>query len=159
MTTDGGGWTRIDFLDDLPHINRWTGGDSWKWLPPDEFFQTTLSIEQILTIQSVSTEGKQRYDGTCQGVIHYFYTSGATYAYAFGFKFLNGEQTNYGMQNLGVDFTVIEDSCKANDGVFRHTIWEIRDARVPIINVYSRDNGNYGEKFGSPLTQNPAWLR
>lgn len=149
-----GGWTKIEFSGDLPHANRWSS-DAWRWLPFT--FQTVLSTEQIQAVQAVSTEGKQIYDGTCQGVLHWEYGSG-NYAYAFGFKFLNGENTNYGTNNLGVDFTVIEDECKANDSILRHTIWEIRDVRVPIINVYSRDNGA-NELFGSALTQNPAWLK
>jgi len=157
MTTDGGGWTKIQFVTDLPHENRWTTGDAWRWAPSN--FQTALSTAQIQAIQALSTEGKQTYDGTCQGVLHWYYTSGSTYGYAFGFRFLNGDETNYGSSDLGVDFTLVEDGCKANDGTFRHTIWDVRDVRVPIINARSRDSGNSGERFGSPLTQNPAWLR
>ncbi|MFZ3077287.1 MAG: fibrinogen-like YCDxxxxGGGW domain-containing protein, partial [Candidatus Aenigmatarchaeota archaeon] len=157
METDGGGWTKIEFDSDLPHINRWITGDSWRWLTSN--FQTILSTAQIQSIQSVSTEGRQRYNGSCEGVIHYYYSSGATYDYAFGFRFLNGDETNYGTSNIGVGFAVIEDGCKDNDGTFRNTVFDINDARVPIVNVKSRDNGDSGEKFGSVLTQNPAWLR
>jgi len=153
---ENGGWTRIEYSGDLPHENRWTNGDAWRLLPSD--LQTVLSAQQIQAIQAVSTEGKQVYNGTCQGVIHWEYTPG-NYAYAFGFKFLNGDETNKGTSNLGVDFTLIEDNCDRNDGILRHTSWEIRDVRVPIINVYTRDNGNPSERFGSELTQNPAWLR
>jgi hypothetical protein len=157
MTTAGGGWTRIDFASDLPHINRWTTGDGWKWLPSN--FQTVLSSAQIQTIQAKSTEGWQNYYGTCQDVIHWYYTSGGTYTYAFGFRFLNGQQTNYGTSNLGVPNTVLQDGCAANDGTLRQTEWKISDVRVPIVNVYSRDNGQGREQFGSPLTQYHAWLR
>ena len=157
MTTDGGGWTKIEFASDLPHINRWTTGDARRWL--DLPFETVLTSEQIQAIQAVSTEGKQRYDGTCDGVLHYYYDGGSTYAYAFGFRFLNEEVIGYGVEDLGVDFTIIEDGCKVNGGVSLHTIWEIRDVRVPIVNVNSRDNGDSNEKFGSELTENPAWLR
>ena len=65
----------------------------------------------------------------------------------------------FSVEDLGVDFTIIEDGCKVNGGVSLHTIWEIRDVRVPIVNVNSRDNGDSNEKFGSELTENPAWLR
>jgi hypothetical protein len=37
--------------------------------------------------------------------------------------------------------------------------WKVYDIRVPIINVYSQDNGDNSESFGSELTKNPAWLR
>ncbi|MCK5449611.1 hypothetical protein KAI32_01995 [Candidatus Pacearchaeota archaeon] len=158
MTTDGGGWTRIDFVNDLPHINRWTGGDTWRWLPSN--FETVLSSNQIQAIQSISTEGKQRYDGTCNGVLHYYFVDWNTYDYSFGFRFLNGDVTSNGVSDLGVDFTIVLDDCKNNNNnVLEHTILDINDIRVPIVNVMSQDNGGSGEMFGSALTANPAWLR
>ena len=81
------------------------------------------------------------------------------YTYAFGFKFLNEEETNFGEEIYNIDIKVLQDDCKYNDNVNRQTIFEINDIRVPIINVKSRDNGDSNEKFGSLLTQNPAWLR
>ena len=38
------------------------------------------------------------------------------------------------------------------------TVFEISSVKVPVINVNSFDNGS-SEQFGSPLTNNPAWLR
>ncbi len=153
MTSDGGGWTRIDFVSDLIHEAQFTGGDAWRWLPND--FGLVLTQQQIQDIQGVSTEGRQRYVGSCQGVIHYNFSS---YGYAFGFRFLNGDITNFGQQDLGVDFEIIQDDCKINDMNMRETIININDVRVPVINVYSKDN-SATELFGSPLTSNPAWLR
>jgi hypothetical protein len=159
MTTDGGGWTRIDYSEDLPLENRWTTGDNWRWL--DEDFNMKMTLKQIQLLQSVSSEGKQIYNGSCKGVVHYFYPPSSSYSIAFGFKFANGEEIAGGVQNMGgIDFTVLEDGCSSNNAaVLEHTSWEIRDKRVPIMNVRSNDNGNSGEQFGSELTKNPAWLR
>ena len=69
------------------------------------------------------------------------------------------EETNFGEEIYNTDIKVLQDDCKYNDNVNRQTIFEINDLRVPIINVKSLDNGDSNEKFGSLLTQNPAWLR
>jgi hypothetical protein len=156
MTTDGGGWTRIDYSEDLPLENRWTTGDAWRWL--DEDFKTKMSLKQIEILQKISTEGKQIYNGSCKGVIHYSYQE--VYTSAFGFRFANNEEVGGGVQNIGgINFELLEDGCLYNDRTLRYTSWEIHDIRVPIINVHSRDNGDSVEKFGSELTKNPAWLR
>jgi hypothetical protein len=158
MTTDGGGWTRIDYASDLEFKSYFSGGDSWKWLTDD--FSLVLSNEQIQAIQSVSSEGKQTYEGNCRGVIHYYYGYSDTYAYSFGFEFLDGSVISGGVQDYsGTDISVISDDCGANDGVVRQTVFEIKDVRVPVVNVHSSDNGNDNEEFGSVLTDNPAWLR
>jgi len=158
MTSDGGGWTRISYTNDLPHKEHFKGGSNkWSLLPNN--FKTDLSEKQIKSIQQVSTEGRQTYVGTCQDVIHYFYSKDNTYQWAIGYKFLNGDQTFSGRQDLGVSFEVIEDGCKNNDSQLRKTIIKIKDKRVPIVNIYVGDNGDANEKNGSPLTQNPAWLR
>jgi len=157
MTTNGGGWTRIDYSSDLQHKQHFKGGDGWKWLTSN--FRTVLSKEQINAIRKVSSEGKQRYIGTCTGVLHYFYNKGNDYERVFGFMFNNGERTDHGRKDIGIDYSVEEDGCAINDSIERRTVFDIYDLRVPIINVYSVDNGDSGEKFGSPLTKNPAWLR
>ena len=36
---------------------------------------------------------------------------------------------------------------------------DLEIAMVPIRNLYSRDSGDAGETFSSPLTDNSAWLR
>ncbi|MBN2067600.1 MAG: hypothetical protein JW744_03985 [Candidatus Diapherotrites archaeon] len=158
MTTGGGGWTKIEYASDLTHQNQFSGApDTRRWLGSN--FSLVLSTARIQAIQSVSTEGKQRYVGSCNGVLHWYYSSGGNYAYAFGFRFLNGDETPYGTAALGIDFSLVEDGCKANsNSTLYYTTWDIMDVRVPIINVSSRDNGS-GELFGSPLTSNPAWLR
>jgi len=160
MTTDGGGWTVIEYAQDLPFQNHFAAGDGWQWLPGD--FTTVLGAEQILAIQAVSTQGRQTYVGLCEGVIHYSYMD--AYAFAFGFRFLNGEETVFGVQDYApVDISVSQDGCSANGGegglVENATRFEIRDPRVPVVNVYSRDAGDPVELFGSPLTGNPARLR
>jgi len=158
MTTDGGGWTKIEYASDLPHQNQFGGApDTSRWLDND--FSLALTDQQINDIRSVSTEGKQVYHGTCEGVIHYRYQT-SNYSYAFGFRFHNGDETAYEQQTYpSTDITIPYDGCSANNNnVMDYTEFEIKDVRVPVINVHSRDNGA-GEEFGSPLTNYPAWLR
>jgi hypothetical protein len=159
MTTDGGGWTRIDYASDLTHQKQFdTDSDGDRWL--DDNFVLTLTDIQIDNIRALSTEGKQHYHGTCEGVIHYYYNSGDNYNNAFGFRYHHGDETEYDQQTYpSTDITVSNDDCARNDSTLRSTDFDIVDIRVPIINVHSRDNGNSNEKFGSPLTNNPAWLR
>ena len=57
------------------------------------------------------------------------------------------------------NISVIKDDCQSNDEEKRESWFDIYDKRVPIVNVYSSDNGDKNEMFGSPLTINPAWLR
>ena len=159
MTTDGGGWTRVDYASDFIHKNHRNGGsgsDVSQWW--DGTFSLTLSTQQINDIRTVSTEGKQRYIGTCDGVIHHEYNGG--YGDAFGFRFHNGEETVFGQQTYpSTNINVISDGCETNNNNSTDTIFEINDIRVPVIGVHSRDNGATNELFGSPLKNNPAWLR
>ena len=157
MTTDGGGWTQLTYTQDLTHQSHFSGGDARRWLGSN--FTLNLSDTQINAIRSNSTEGKQTYRGTCDGVIHYYYNSG-NYDYSFGFRFHTGDETNYGSSTYtGTNISVTADGCKSNNNGSSDTVFEIDDIRVPVINVNSRDNGDSGEKFGSPLLGNPAWLR
>jgi hypothetical protein len=156
MTTAGGGWTRLDYAADLPHQAQFGGGDSNRWLNTN--FTFTLTDTQINNIRAVSVEGKQRYHGTCEGVIHHNF-NGGNYTYAFGFRFHNGNETAFGQQTYpSTNINVINDNCVINDTVIRSTDFDIVDIRVPVINVHSRDNSST-EEFGSPLTSFPAWLR
>ena len=158
MTTDGGGWTKIEYAADFTHESHFSGGDSDRWL--DTNFTLTLTDTQINAIRAVSTEGKQHYHGSCEGVIHHYYNGGNSYAYAFGFRYHTGYETTYDQQTYpNTTIIVTNDNCSANDNVLRSTDFDIVDIRVPVINVHSRDNANAGEKFGSPLTSYPAWLR
>jgi len=157
MVTEGGGWTKVAYANDLPHQNRWTNGDAKRWLPNN--FTFVFTDVQIDNIRSVSTEARQRYVGSCQGVLHYLYQTNK-YGSAFGFRFHHGDETTSGNQHYSsTDILVTNDGCKANDSTMRSSIFEIRDMRLPIINVRSNDSGNSGEKFGSPLTNNPVWFR
>jgi len=157
MTTEGGGWTKVAYASDLPHQNRWTSGDAKRWLSSNFIF--VFSRVQIDDIRSVSTEARQHYEGSCQGVIHYLYST-STYSSAFGFRFHHEDETVSGKQDYSsTDILVTSDGCTANDSTVRSSIFEIRDIRLPIINVRSSDNGNSDEKFGSPLTNNPVWFR
>jgi len=157
MVTEGGGWTKVAYASDLAHLNRWTSGDVRRWLPSN--FTFIFSDVQIDGIRSVSTEARQRYEGSCQGVIHYLYKT-SSYGSAFGFRFHHGDETTAGNQHYSsTDILVTSDGCTANDNSMRSTVFEIRDIRLPIINVRSDDNGDNGEKFGSPLTNNPVWFR
>lgn len=159
MTTDGGGWTRLEYAADFTHENHRNGGtgvDTSQWW--DGTFSLTLSNQQINDIRAVSTEGKQTYVGTCDGVIHYLYNGG--YAFAFGFRYHNGHETAFEQQTYpSTNINVIADGCRTNNSSSTDTIFEINDIRVPVISIHSRDNGASGELFGSPLTSNPAWLR
>ena len=158
MITDGGGWTKIEYSEDLEFKQQFIGGDAWRYL--DEDFKLKLTKQRILDIQSISNEGKQLYVGDCNRVVSYYDLLNLNnHTFAFGFKFLNEEETNFGEEIYNIDIKVLQDDCKYNDNVNRQTIFEINDIRVPIINVKSRDNGDSNEKFGSLLTQNPAWLR
>jgi len=158
MTTNGGGWTRLDYTSDLTHQKQFTAtSDANRWLDTD--FALTLTDTQINNIRKSSTEGKQHYHGTCQGVIHHNYNNG-NYNYAFGFRYHQGYETVHNQQTYpNTNITVSNDGCEANDNTLRSTDFDIIDIRIPVINVHSRDNGNNNEKFGSPLTNYPAWLR
>jgi large repetitive protein len=163
MTTDGGGWTEIPYIADLNFQQHFSNGDAWRWLPFD--FQFGLSDAQISAIQSVSTDGYQEYVGLCDHVIHYYYNSGSSYAYSFGFEFFDGTQTNHGSSSYSPNVvSIIQDGCAQNGGengsVALSTIFAFETVLVPIRNVECRDCGNsFPEEFGSPLIDNPAWLR
>lgn len=159
MSTDGGGWTRLEYVSDLTHQSHFSGGDSNQWLASN--FSLNLTDTQINQIRALSTEGKQRYHGTCNGVIHHYYAAGNGYTYAFGFRYHTGHETTFNQQTYpSTNITVMNDGCQANNnGTLSSTDFDIIDIRVPVINVHSRDNGNGGEQFGSPLTNYPAWLR
>lgn len=163
MTTDGGGWTRVGYAKDLPYLNRWsTGADAWRWLPEGMTAANgylELSDERIGAIRSVSSSAKQRYVGTCYNVIHHYYTHDANYGYAFGFKLHSGVTSNYAAGTYTLPIRVVTDECRANDNVKRQTVFDITHIGLPVVDVYTRDNANPGEMFGSPLTQNPAYFR
>ncbi|MCB9592749.1 MAG: hypothetical protein H6719_08450 [Sandaracinaceae bacterium] len=155
----GGGWTRIDYSADLPFTGHFDGPDNvYRYLPAD--FTTVLSRADITAIRARSTEGRQRYVGQCYHVIHWYYTGGTTYGYAFGFRMHDGTTTPSGVMSYApYDITVSADGCRANDSVNRTTTFDINSVAVPVMNVYQRDGGTLGEHFGSQLTMNPAWLR
>ena len=156
MTTDGGWWTRIDYEQNLLHRNHFGGIlDERKWL--DTSFSLSLTDTRIQDIQKVSREWKQVYHGTCDGVIHY--NNEGDYDNAFGFRFLNGQETLFWQQSYGTtDIVISQDGCGDNNNNSGDTIFKITDIRVPIVNISSSDNGG-GESFWSELINNPAWLR
>lgn len=162
MTTEGGGWTAVPYVADLPFGQQFLGPDTNAWLPAS--FQIAMPTSQLVALQGAATEGKQRYVGLCSGVIHHYYADGGNYSYAFGFRFYDGSETPFNQQSYAPwNVTVVQDGCKTNGGEggapSKATIFDIRTPKVPIVNVHSLDNGGSGEHFGSPLTQNPAWLR
>ena len=92
------------------------------------------------------------------------YANGTTHNIAFGFRFLDGTQTPWAQGTYAPhDITVVQDGCASNGGeggtLANATLFDIRSLLVPVINVYTNDTGDPNERFGSPLTQNPAWLR
>ena len=162
MSTSGGGWTEIAYSTDLVFQRHFTGGDAFRWLPND--FSLELSDAEISALRSVSTEGRQDYVGLCNHVIHHYYNSGGNYAYAFGFELHDGTVMTGGVSMNSYSFvSVTQDGCKVNGGeggaLSKATIFSFDTTAVPVINVRSRDSGDSGEKFGSPLTANSAWLR
>jgi len=163
MTSGGGGWTQIAYASDLPHLNRWSTGDLRRWLPSN--LSLVLSDTQINNIRAASTEGKQIYRGTCDGVLHYGYKNSNNqnafnYSYSFGFRYHTGFETANGQSTYpNTTITLLQDGCYTNGSASADTVFEIHDKRVPVINVNTRDSGNPSEQFGSPLTKNPAWLR
>ncbi|MEY3210228.1 MAG: hypothetical protein RIT28_709, partial [Pseudomonadota bacterium] len=128
-------------------------------------FTLDLTDAQITAIQSVSTEGNQTYVGLCEHVIHYYYNDGASYDYAFGFRFFDGTETSYGTSSYSpYDIKVTADGCAVNGGeggaLSKATTFEINSVKVPVVNVQCRDCGDTApEKFGSPLMSYPAYLR
>ena len=162
MSTDGGGWTIIEYAEDLAVERQFSGGDRGRWLPTN--FTFVLSPEQIAAVQAISTEGRQQYVGLCDGVLHYLYTETGEYDYAFGFRFFDGTETPFDQQTYApFDIEVTQDGCATNLGgggtLDDATIFEIASVNVPVVNVHSRDNGDPGERFGSPLATHPAYLR
>ena len=163
MTTDGGGWTVVEYSADLPFQQQFTGGDRYRFLGSD--FTFDLTDAQITAIQALSTEGNQTYVGLCEHVIHYYYNDGATYSYAFGFRFFDGTETAYGTSSYSpYDIKVTADGCAVNGGeggaLSKATTFEINSVKVPVLNVQCRDCGDTSpEKFGSPLMSYPAYLR
>ena len=163
MSTDGGGWTLIEYSDDLDFEQHFTGGDSWRYQADD--FDFELSDDQISAIQALSTEGFQTYEGLCEHVIHYAYGTSNGYGYAFGFMFFDGTETPRGSQSYSpYDITVTQDGCAVNGGEggdpANATLFEINSALVPVLNVQCRDCGDaFPEEFGSTLTSYPAYLR
>ncbi|HRE88458.1 MAG TPA: fibrinogen-like YCDxxxxGGGW domain-containing protein [Myxococcota bacterium] len=162
MVTEGGGWTAIPYAANLAYQQQFSGGDAARWLPGN--FALGLSTAQIDAIRQVSTEGRQTYVGLCDGVIHYFYNGDSNYLYSMGFRFQTGVETASAVSNYSPhDISVTQDGCKTNGGeggtLANATIFEIRSNQVPVINVRTNDNGDTGERFGSPLTSHPAYLR
>jgi large repetitive protein len=163
MTTDGGGWTEIPYAADLDFQQWFTAGDMWMYAASDFTFH--LSDAQIAAVQFLSVEGEQEYVGRCEHVIHYYYTGGTTYGYAFGFMFFDGTETPYGQSSYSpYDVTVTADGCATNGGeggsTSSTTDFLILSPLVPVLNVQCRDCGNtFPEQYGSELTQHPAWLR
>ena len=91
MTTDAGGWTVIEYASDLPFEQHFSGGDAYRYLPED--FALALGAAQIAAIQAQASEGFQRYVGLCEHVIHYLYQADSSFAFAFGFRFVDGTET------------------------------------------------------------------
>ncbi len=166
MTPGDAGWTEVPYAASLQFQRQFTGGDapagSGYWLPND--FQLELSDPEIQALRAVSTEGKQDYVGLCNGVIHHYYISGNSYAYAFAFELFDGTILGGGISMGGVQqVTVLQDGCSTNGGeggaINSSTIFTFDTPSVPVVNVRCRDCGDSSEFFGSPLTTNSAWLR
>jgi hypothetical protein len=161
MTTQGGGWTAVPYAADLPFVQQFTGGDVYSYLPKN--FSLALSDVQINALRAASTTARQRYVGQCAGVLTYQNASNGAYTGAFGFRFQTGLATSHAAAlYTPSSVTVVVDGCKVGYGsnlAETQTVFDIENIDLPVVNVWSADNGNTGERFGSPLTQNPAWFR
>ena len=162
MTVGDAGWTEIAYSADLPFQRHFFYGDAWRWLPND--FTLELSTAQIQALRTVSTEGRQDYVGLCNHVIHHYYNAGAGYTYAFGFELFDGTVVGGGISMSSVQqVSVLQDGCATNGGeggaLNNATTFNFNTPDVPVVNVKCRDCGDGGEEFGSPLTNNSAWLR
>jgi hypothetical protein len=160
----GGGWTLVEYANDLRFAEHFKDDDQWQFLPND--FTFTLSDAQIDAIRARSTEGEQRYVGLCDDVVHYQDAWSGGYEDAFGFRLHDGDETPYGEQSYApYRVQVLADGCSANGGEGgleeNATIFVLEDLGVPVVNVRCYDCGTdfYDEKFGSPLTSYPAKFR
>jgi hypothetical protein len=162
MSGDDPGWTEIAYIDDLSFEQHFSSGNAWQSLPDD--FELELSDEQIDAIRDQSTEGRQKYEGRCEDVVHYYYKDRDSYEAAFGFIFHDGSATVSGEEDYSPhDVSVLEDGCKSNGGEggssHQATWFKISDPGVPVVNLWVWDGGDSGEEFGSKLSDNSAWLR
>jgi len=163
MATNGGGWTLVEYAEDLPLAAYWPIDNINKprWLPHD--FGLKFTSAQIAALRSVSTTAKQRYVGLCNGVAHYA-DSENKYISALGFRFQTGLVSSNGQQiYTPTGISIVQDGCQANGGeggqLDKATIFDLENINLPIVNVLVYDNGDAGESLGSPLTQYPARFR
>jgi len=168
MTTEGGGWTEIPYAADLPFIAHFPdeSSDADRWLFATEEFTFTLSDAQITAIRANATEGRQVYVGLCEGVMHYYNNVTPDWNHTVDFRFYDLHETTHASGDYGDDdITVTQDRCKDNGGEAGDpadaTVFVFRSPRLPLVSIETHDNANGSdtEKFGSPLTDNPAWLR
>jgi len=162
-----GGWTRISYNRDIKLVNQFSGGDTNRWLENDfdKMGLFELTNEQINAIREVSTEGKQTYKHDCIGSMAYKQSATGKYYYKIHFKLFDNKTT--GFTSLSEDrpdykindFKVLSDGCAINDSTQRQTTFELNSLSLPIKNINTRDSGDLNEKFGSLLSQNPAWFR
>jgi len=171
METDGGGWTKISYIKNLPYQKQFSK-DGRKWFPNNFNDQGYLELtnEQINALREISTEGKQKYIQRCNGVISYEYKRNNSYNSKLHFRMIDNSQTakeedlNINSKGYnGWNIEVLQDGCSSNGGengsLLKTTIFEIKSTSVPIINVSTADNGDANEFFGSNFIDNPAWLR
>lgn len=164
MSSDGGGWTLVEYVSDLPLLGRFSDNrDVFRWTPGS--FSLKLSDIQINAVRSVSVTARQRYVGLCVGVVHYYYVNdNPRYLSAVGFRFHTGVETNHGQSIYSPGtISVTQDGCKANGGeggrLETATVFDIENINLPIVNIGTLDSGSSNEEFGSPLTHYPARFR
>jgi hypothetical protein len=162
MESDDPGWTEIAYSADLAMAQHYGTGNTWQSLPTD--FSLELSDAQIDSIRALSTEGKQKYEARCEGVVHYYHEDRDTHYAAVGFILHNGDTTTYGSEDYSpYSVSVVEDGCKSNGGEggssHQATWFKIKEVGIPVVNLYTYDGGDSGEEFGAKLEDNSAWLR
>jgi len=161
MTTEGGGWTLVEYAADLPLANRWTSGDAWRWVPQEFTFKQTAA--QVNAIRATSTTAKQTYVSSCDGVLMWQSATVLTYKSAVGFRYHTGEETGHGLQTYAPGkVSVTYDGCRTMGSGGRsneHTDFQFEYIGLPIVNIMTSDSGDSNEFFGSPLTKHPARFR
>jgi hypothetical protein len=162
MATDGGGWMRIDYKQDVP-LGAYVFNNQFQYL--SQPFQTVLTAAQIQALQTVATEGKQTYVADCVNFPHYFNGEEGHFGNAAGFKLSDGTETPFGKESYA-PFTIVvsQDGCKTKlakgDFTPAQTLFVIKHAKVPVQAVKVKRDGTWDQpKLGTPLTKNPAWLR
>ena len=95
-------------------------------------------------------------------MIHDYDTGGASWRCAVGFALHGGFSSSVGDRALGGLGWVTAEGRPGKGGAggafARATVFDLRSRDLPVLNVSIRGSGDSGERFGSPLLANAAYL-